>query len=47
MKVIKAECTKEFKEKVEAFRKKKGETEAAIVRKALMNYISTPVPKSP
>jgi len=39
MAVIKAECNEEFKNKVKMFLKKKGESEAAIVRKALKKYI--------
>ncbi len=44
-KVIKAECTPELKAKLEAFRKKKGETEASIIRKAVTKYITNEAPK--
>jgi predicted DNA-binding protein len=46
MKVIKARCTPEMKEKVKEFVKKSGESEEAMVRKAVRNYI-TPVLKRP
>lgn len=39
MAVIKTRCNDEFKHKVKEFTKKKGETESAIVRKAVMNYM--------
>jgi predicted transcriptional regulator len=46
MKVIKARCTPELKEKVKEFVKKSGESEEAMIRKAIRNYITT-APKSP
>ncbi len=39
MAVIKAECNTEFKNKVKEFLKKKGESEAKIVRKAMSSYM--------
>jgi len=44
MKFVKAKLTPEFKEKVKAFADSKGETEATIVRKALLKYVN-PAPK--
>jgi len=44
IKVIKAECSTEFKKKIKDFAKTQGETESAIVRKALLKYVS-PAPK--
>jgi hypothetical protein len=41
VKVIKAECNEQFKEKFKAFLKKKGESEAAIVRKAVKKYMDS------
>jgi predicted DNA-binding protein len=38
--VIKTECNPDFKKKVKEFSKKKGETESAIIRKAVLNYIN-------
>jgi RecA/RadA recombinase len=48
VKVIKAECNPEFKSQLQAFLKKKGESEASIVRKALRYYMQVnSAPKQP
>lgn len=48
VKVIKAECTPEFKEKLREFLKKKGESEATVLKRAVKNYIeANSAPKLP
>ncbi len=37
--IVKCECHPDFKNRVKDFAAKKGETESAIVRKAVLNYI--------
>jgi hypothetical protein len=40
MAVINVKCLDSFKEKLKAFSKEKGETNSAVIRKAVNNYMA-------